>query len=77
MKNKIKGGVGDNVKISDLSHKFKIPISCLKNQLSKGIKVELEHTEDIGIVKEITLDRISEFPNYSVVFSMIFFNLLM
>jgi len=64
MKNKIKGGIGDNVKISDLSHKFKIPISYLKNQLSKGIKVELEHTEDIGIAKEIALDHMSEFPDY-------------
>ena len=48
------GGLGDNKH----NKKFK------PEQLAKGIKVELEHTDDIEIAKEIAKDHLTENPNY-------------
>ena len=33
-------------------------------QIKKGLKVELEHTEDPEIALEITLDHLTEFEDY-------------
>jgi hypothetical protein len=33
-------------------------------QLSKGIKIELEHTGDVAVAREIALDHLNEFPDY-------------
>jgi len=35
-----------------------------EESLSDGIKVELEHTDDEGIAREITMDHLTEDPNY-------------
>jgi hypothetical protein len=36
----------------------------LKSQLTKGIKVEMEHTKDRDVAKEIAMDHLFEDPNY-------------
>jgi hypothetical protein len=36
----------------------------IKNQLAKGIKVEMEHTTDKEVAKEIAMDHIYEDPKY-------------
>ena len=51
---KIKGGIGDKRPDSDFDAK----------QLKSGIKVEMEHTKDPDIAKEIAKDHLSEDPNY-------------
>jgi len=33
-------------------------------QLSKGIKIEMEHTGDLALAREIALDHLNEFPDY-------------
>lgn len=53
-KNYIKGGKGDSITPSDVN----------SNQLKMGIKVEMEHTNDINIAKEIALDHLKEDPEY-------------
>jgi len=35
-----------------------------KEQLAKGTKVELEHTDDESLAEEIASDHLAEFPNY-------------
>lgn len=50
----IKGGIADK---SDYS-KFR------QDQLRKGIKVEMEHTNDPKIAKEIAGDHLKEYPKY-------------
>jgi hypothetical protein len=35
-----------------------------KTQLRKGIKVELEHTDDVLTAATIALDHLAEIPNY-------------
>lgn len=51
---KIKGGIGDKRSDSDFD----------PEQLKNGIKVEMEHTKDPDIAKEIAKDHLSEDPNY-------------
>lgn len=64
--NKLKGGESDNLNLTDIKDKceFKITLQQLKGQLRKGIKVEMEHTDDPKIAKEIAMDHISEDPTY-------------
>jgi hypothetical protein len=49
---KLKGGLGDNRPDSDFPAK----------ELKKGIKVEMEHTNDPEVAKEVTKDHLTEFP---------------
>ncbi|MFN5459247.1 MAG: DUF5661 family protein [Bacteroidota bacterium] len=51
---KMKGGLGDNRPDSDFD----------AEQLKNGIKVEMEHTKDAKVAKEIAKDHLSEDPNY-------------
>lgn len=53
-KEKLKGGKGDNRPDSDFD----------PEQLKNGIKVEMEHTKDSKVAKEIAKDHLTEDPNY-------------
>jgi hypothetical protein len=44
--------------------KHKVSYTDLIVQLSKGIKVEKEHTNDLALAREIALDHLAEFPDY-------------
>lgn len=52
--NKLHGGLADNSNPSDFDNK----------ELSAGIKVELEHTNDKQLAKEIAMDHLKEDPRY-------------
>lgn len=54
VKEKVPGGLGDGRPDSDFDPK----------QLSKGISVEVEHTKDLDLAKEIAKDHLSEVGNY-------------
>lgn len=41
-----------------------VSVKHILSQLDKGIKVELEHTSDKKVAKEIALDHLKEDPNY-------------
>jgi hypothetical protein len=60
----IKGGKADKISLNGISKKFKVEISKLEKELTKGIKVELEHTKDKTIAKDIAMDHLSEIPDY-------------
>ncbi len=47
-----------------LAKKHKVDISVINSQLKKGIKVEMEHTDDPKIAREIALDQIREYVDY-------------
>ncbi len=75
---KLKGGLADTSNLFDLAAKHvedktvkkQSPeriakmLTHLTQQLVKGIKVEMEHTDDIEIAKEIAMDHLAEDPNY-------------
>jgi len=52
--NDLEGGVGDN----DTSMEYD------PDQISKGIKVEMEHTNDPKVALDITIDHLNEDPEY-------------
>ncbi len=61
---KIKGGLSSGKSLTDIAKKHKIDIESLKTQLSKGIKVEMEHTDNKQTAKEIAMDHLYEDPKY-------------
>lgn len=75
---KIKGGVSDKKSLLQIAQKHAYDdstdsvtlvqisnmLSFLKKELVKGIKVELEHTKDEAVAKEIALDHLWEDPKY-------------
>ena len=60
----IPGGLAKGKTIEDLSKKYDKPISVIKMQLDKGIKVELEHTTSKKIASEIAMDHLWEDIDY-------------
>lgn len=50
--------------LTSISKKHNVSYKFLLRQLQKGIKVELEHTSDAVVAKEIALDHLKEFPDY-------------
>ena len=50
--------------IDELVKKHGVDATTLRKQLTKGIKVEKEHTTDTSVAKEIALDHLAEKPDY-------------
>ena len=53
-KDKVPGGKADGRPAKDFSGK----------QITKGVKIEMEHTNDKNLAEEISKDHLSEFPDY-------------
>lgn len=47
-----------------LAKKHNVSIKVIQRQLDKGIKVELEHTTNEKVAREIALDHIAEYLDY-------------
>jgi hypothetical protein len=62
--NTIKGGKADKMTAKDIADKFKLPVSKINAQITKGVKIEIEHTDNKERATEIAMDHISEFPDY-------------
>lgn len=62
--NKISGGKVDDLSLQDIADKFDVPITKLKRELEKGIRVEREHTASKETAQEIAMDHLSEMPDY-------------
>lgn len=61
---KLEGGIADNKSLDELAKKHKVDIKVLTRQFNKGVKVEMEHTDNKQMAKEIAMDHISEDPKY-------------
>lgn len=48
----------------EVAKKHGVPIEQIEAQLVKGIEIEVEHTQDRALAKEIALDHLSEYPDY-------------
>jgi hypothetical protein len=66
MENNIIGGKSDKKTIEDIANMHNVSIDFAKEQLEKGIKVEMEHTSDTEKAYEIALDHLFEFINYYI-----------
>ena len=75
---KIKGGLSKGMSLMDVAKKhtkdkfaktqskerIEKMYDHLRSQLNKGVKVEMEHSEDPQVAKEIAMDHLFEDPNY-------------
>jgi len=61
---KITGGLSDNLSLEDIAKKHKVSLEKIKKQHEKGIKVEMEHTDDKSIASKIAKDHLVELPDY-------------
>ena len=52
--------------LADLMDKHKVTKHYLIKQLRQGIKVEMEHTSDKKVAREIALDHLNEDPDYYI-----------
>jgi len=64
MADKIKGGLADKKSIEDIAKKHSQFVGTVQKELEKGIKVEMEHTNNPDLAEEIALDHLWEFWNY-------------
>ncbi len=60
----IAGGNADKLSVDDIANKHKVSVESIKQQLEKGKKVELEHTDDDQKAEEIAMDHLEEMPDY-------------
>jgi len=50
--------------VGAIAYKHNVTVKSIRQQLTKGIRVEKEHTTDARVAKEIALDHIAEYPDY-------------
>jgi len=62
--NEIEGGLSDGKSIEDIADKHGVSQKVIQDQLKKGIKVEMEHTNSKNQAEEIALDHLVEMPDY-------------
>lgn len=48
----------------DIAAKHSVSIEMIKSQIQLGLEVEKEHTDDVGLAMQITLDHLAELPDY-------------
>jgi hypothetical protein len=48
----------------EIAKKHGVPVKQIQAQLKKGIEVEMEHTKDKKVSREIALDHLLELPDY-------------
>lgn len=64
MKDKIKGGLADNMTLEQIAEKHGVTLDVISTQLEEGIKVEMEHTDSKEQATEIAKDHLFEDAEY-------------
>jgi hypothetical protein len=50
--------------LQQIAAKHNVAVDDIRSQLAKGVKVEMEHTDDERVANEIARDHLSEYPDY-------------
>jgi hypothetical protein len=58
------GGMADKYSLEGLAKKHGVGVDEIKSQIAKGVKVEMEHTNDKKVAFEIAKDHVFENPKY-------------
>jgi hypothetical protein len=64
VEDEIKGGKADKLTPSEIAKKHGVSLKDIQKEIEIGIKIEMEHTDDSVLAREITLDHLVEFPDY-------------
>jgi len=60
----VPGGLAKGLTLNDIAKKHGVSVDMMVAEFKKGISVEMEHTTDREVAKEITLDHLFEDPKY-------------
>ena len=60
----IKGGLADKMTKKDIANKFNVTLQKIENEVSMGVKIEMEHVNSKSKAKEIAMDHLVEIPDY-------------
>lgn len=60
----VEGGKADKLSPSDIAKKHGVKLKDIQKEIEMGVEIEMEHTDDPSLAKEITLDHLTEFPDY-------------
>src|SRR5690606_4589961 len=60
----IPGGLADDKTLDDIAKKHNVSIQDIQIQFEMGVEVEMEHTNDKSLAKEIAMDHLMEDPQY-------------
>ena len=52
--------------VEDLAKKYKTDSQQIEEEIAKGVEIELEHTSDKAVAREIALDHLNEDLDYYV-----------
>jgi len=63
-RNILPGGLADDKDALDLSLEHGEDPQEIQEEVAKGIGVEMEHTDDMNVAKEISEDHVAEIPDY-------------
>ena len=58
------GGKADDMSVEDLADKHNVDVRDIEKEIEVGVRIEMEHTDDKEIAREIAMDHIFEFPDY-------------
>jgi len=64
MEDVVAGGLADRHTIFSIAELHNVKPTLIRDQLTKGIKVEMEHTKDSRIAREVAMDHLVEDPKY-------------
>lgn len=64
VEDQIPGGMADDLSAEDIAKKHKVSVGQIEDQIEKGKKVEMEHTDDPDKAEEIAKDHLMEMPDY-------------
>jgi hypothetical protein len=59
-----KGGLADGMTIQEIADMHKVSLDAITKEFDKGVKVEMEHTDDEELAQEIVKDHLYEDPEY-------------
>lgn len=60
----VPGGLAKGLSLNDIAEKHGVSVDMMVAEFKKGIAVEMEHTTDREVAKEIALDHLFEDPKY-------------
>ena len=60
----IRGGLSKGMSLRDIADKHGVSFEELSKEAKKGVKVEMEHTNDVKVAYEIAKDNLFEDPKY-------------
>jgi len=58
------GGLAHGKTVEDIAKKHGVSTEKIEEQIKKGIKVEVEHTNDKAVAKRIAMDHLMEMSDY-------------